>query len=263
MVKVGNIEFEGDMRSDTEGSDWIKAKLLDEDPGPIYLQAWGGTNTIARALKAIEDQYRGTDAWDSIYTKVSQKAVIYTILDQDATYRDYIAPSWPNLRIFYNANQFWCFAYPWKQQVPEAWHPYLEGDFMGTHIIKEHGPLLERYYSYGDGQKQEGDPEHRHGDLELFNELPEAKAWSGPFNPYDFISEGDTPAYLHLVDVGLGNLEPGEDVWYPRIRLPIAGKMEPQPWITIPFARLRMRRIHKPAGSRRSKAILLPERIGA
>lgn len=164
IITVGNIDFEGAMEKDTEGSDWIKAKLLDDNPEPIYLQAWGGTNTIARALKSIEAEYADTEGWEDIYRKVSQKAIIYTILDQDATYRQYISQAWPEVRVFYNANQFWCLAYPWKQAVPEEWHEWLEGDFMENHIIKNHGPLMEKYYSYGDGQKQPGDPEHVHGD---------------------------------------------------------------------------------------------------
>ncbi len=49
LVKVGNIDFEGEMAVDTEGSNFIKAKLLDDNMEPIYLQVWGGTNTIARA----------------------------------------------------------------------------------------------------------------------------------------------------------------------------------------------------------------------
>lgn len=207
LVRVGNIDFEGSMDRDTEGSDWIKAKLLDNNPEPIYLQVWGGTNTIARALKSIEEDYRGTEQWDAVYRKVCEKAVIYAILDQDATYRNYIAPRWPDLKIYYNSNQFWCFAYTWKQAVPHVWHRYLQGPFMQEHILDSHGPLLKKYYAYGDGQKQAGDPEHIHGiALDSFNQSRMGKAW-GPFEPYDFISEGDSPAYLHLVGVGLGNLE--------------------------------------------------------
>ncbi len=207
LIKVGNIDFEGEMAVDTEGSDFIMEKLLDDDMSPLYLQVWGGTNTIARALKSIEDQYGGTDQWESVYRKVCEKAVIYAILDQDATYRKYIAGSWPDVKVFYNSNQFWCFAYPWKLQVPEAWHSYLEGEFMREHIIQGHGPLMEKYYSYGDGQHQEGDPEHIHGThLDSINATGFGRAL-GPFQPYDFISEGDSPAYLHLVDVGLDNLD--------------------------------------------------------
>lgn len=201
QVRVGNIDFEGEMEVDTEGSDFIKAKLLDDELEPIYLQVWGGTNTIARALKSIEDQYKGTGDWEKVYKKVNDKAIIYAILDQDATYRKYIAPNWPELKIYYNSNQFWCFAYPWKQSVPEAQHYLFEGKFMGEEIINNHGPSLKQYYSYGDGQKQAGDDEHIHGDP---SKLENAQ-W-GTFGVYDFISEGDTPAYLHLVDVGLDNL---------------------------------------------------------
>lgn len=201
VVRVGNIDFEGEMEADTEGSDFIKAKLLDDEMEPIYLQVWGGTNTIARALKSIEDQYKGTPDWHSIYKKVIDKAIIYAILDQDATYRKYIAPNWPDLKIYYNSSQFWCFAYPWKRAVPETQHYLFEGKFMGDEIINNHGPLLKQYYSYGDGQFQIGDDEHIHGDSTKIKNFQ----W-GSFGVYDFISEGDSPAYLHLVDVGLDNL---------------------------------------------------------
>jgi hypothetical protein len=201
VVRVGNIDFEGEMEVDTEGSDFIKAKLLDDELEPIYLQVWGGTNTIARALKSIEDQYKSTPEWDKIYKKVIDKAIIYAILDQDATYRKYIAPNWPDLKIYYNASQFWCFAYPWKRAVPETQHYLFEGKFMGDEIINNHGPLLKQYYSYGDGQFQVGDDEHIHGDSTKIKNFQ----W-GSFGVYDFISEGDSPAYLHLMDVGLDNL---------------------------------------------------------
>lgn len=201
LVKVGNIDFEGEMEQVTEGSEWIKAKLLDSDPEPIYLQAWGGTNTIARALKSIEEQYAGEKNWPSIKSKISKKAIIYTVMDQDATYKKYIGGHWPQIRVFYNAQQFASFAYPWKREMPKATQSYFEGTYMGPKIIQNHGPLLQMYYSYGDGQKQPGDEEHIHGDP---TKLKDAQ-W-GSFSPYDFISEGDSPAFLHLVDVGLNNL---------------------------------------------------------
>jgi hypothetical protein len=198
---VGNIDFEGSMARDTEGSDFIKAKLLDDDPAPLYLQVWGGTNTIARALRSIEDQYRDTPAWEDIYQKVSDKAIIYAVMDQDATYREYVAPHWPAIRIFYNSSQFAGLAYPWQRVVPDTLHYLLKGDFMGGEIINDHGPLLKQYYSYGDGQQQAGDDEHIHGDSTRL----QGAQW-GDFGRYDFISEGDSPAYLHLIDVGLNNL---------------------------------------------------------
>ncbi len=200
VTRIGNIDFEGEMEKDTEGSDFIKEKLLDNTTEPIYLQAWGGTNTIARALKSIEDQYKNSAQWDAIYRKVSDKAIIYTILDQDATYRKYISVNWPDVKIYYNASQFWCFAYFWKRAVPEPWHKYLQGSFMGS-IINNSGPLLKLYYSYGDGNPPAGELEDIYSDPEKTKN----NMW-GSFTQYDFISEGDSPAFFHLIDVGLDNL---------------------------------------------------------
>ena len=202
LVKVGNIDFEGEMEKITEGSEWIKAKLLDSNPAPIYLQAWGGTNTIARALKSIEEQYSKTKDWEQVYDKVSKKAIIYTVMDQDATYKNYIGKHWPKLLTFYNSTQFAAFAYPWKKMIPQSMQSYFEGPFMSSKIILNHGALLAMYYSYGDGKKQVGDPEHTHGDLSKIKNTQ----W-GSFEQYDFISEGDSPAFLQLVDVGLNNLD--------------------------------------------------------
>ena len=49
-VYVGNILNVGEMEEDSPGADRIVQVLLDDRPGPVYLQAWGGTNTIAKAL---------------------------------------------------------------------------------------------------------------------------------------------------------------------------------------------------------------------
>ena len=198
LVKVGNIEFEGEMEKITEGSELIKQKLMDEsDAEEIYLQAWGGTNTIARALKSIEEENSGKPNWTAIKSRISKKAIIYTIMDQDATYKKYIGVNWPEIRVFYNAIQFACMAYPWKRQVPKSFQKYFEGTFMGP-LINNQGPLLKKYYSYGDGQKQEGDEEHIHGNLEKITK-------DGIYKQFDFISEGDSPAFLHLMDTGLDN----------------------------------------------------------
>ena len=199
VVRVGNITFEGEMERDTEGSDLIKEVLLDGDPAPVYLQAWGGTNTIARALKSIEDTYRDTPQWEDVYESVSKKAVIYTILDQDATYRKYIAPRWPDVRILYNSAQFWSFAYPWPEVVPDSLQTYLSGPWFAENIKFDHGPLLAEYYLWGDGRMIPGDAENRRGLLEETRNRGRTQ--------YDFISEGDSPAFLYLLDVGLRSPE--------------------------------------------------------
>src|SRR5262245_51504560 len=68
---VGNITNVSEMEQDTPGADRIVSVLLDERPGPVFLQAWGGTNTIAKALATIQKQHPGD------VERVSQKAVLF------------------------------------------------------------------------------------------------------------------------------------------------------------------------------------------
>lgn len=199
VIRVGNIDFEGEMARDTDGSNLIKQVLLDVVADPVYVQIWGGTNTLARALKSIEDQYKGKDEWAEISKRVSDKLVIYAVLDQDDTYKKYIEPNWPGVRVLYNAAQFWNFAYPWPRVVPLPLQPFLRGAWFRENIKFDHGPLLSNYYLWGDGTRIHNDPEHDMGDTLVMKKYK--------MTPYDFISEGDSPAYFHLIDVGLGNLD--------------------------------------------------------
>ncbi|MBM1107775.1 DUF1593 domain-containing protein [Aurantibacter crassamenti] len=223
IVKVGNIDFEGEMSKDTEGSDFIKSILLNNNNEPIYLQAWGGNNTIARALFSIEEEFSDSPSWQKIHKSVSEKTIIYNILDQDITLEKYISKKWPNIKILNNLNQFWSVAYNWKKEVPKDFHPFLEGDFMDEHIINNHGPLTKMYYAYGDGQKLEGDETHTHGDTTKMK-----NTFWGDFEKYDFISEGDSPAFLHLIEVGLDNLKnPSNGGWGGRLE---QSKIHPNRW---------------------------------
>ena len=220
LVKVGNINFEGDMTEPTEGSNWIKNLLLDNNPQPIYLQIWGGANTVARALKSIEEENKGKANWPEIYQKVSQKAILYNILDQDATYQKYIKPNWPDIRMYNNFKQFWCLAYPWPRVVPAELQPYLRGEFMYKNIIHNYGPLTANYYSWGDGKRIAADSDHIQGAQE---EMAKQK-----MTQYDFISEGDSPSYFQLIDVGLMNLEhPEYGGWGGRM---VVSKNNPRHW---------------------------------
>lgn len=199
MIRIGNIDFEGEMSKDTPGSDYLKKIILDKDESPLYIQIWGGTNTVARALKSIEDQYKKTPDWSKIEALVSHKVILYAVLDQDATYKKYIEPNWPNIRVLYNASQFWNFAYPWPKVVPQPLQVWLRGPWFEENIKFNHGPLLSTYYLWGDGTAIANDPENDQGDAVAMRKNGMIK--------YDFISEGDSPAYFHLIDVGLGNLE--------------------------------------------------------
>ena len=59
----GNITEPGEMDTDTEGSLLIKECIMDEREDLLFLQVWGGTNTIAAALRSIEEEYKDTDQW--------------------------------------------------------------------------------------------------------------------------------------------------------------------------------------------------------
>src|SRR5215831_10924419 len=70
-IRWGNVEFDGDYSTDTDGSNLIKSLLLDNRSGPLFVTAQGGQSTIARTLKSIYDQYGKTPQWDAIREKVS------------------------------------------------------------------------------------------------------------------------------------------------------------------------------------------------
>jgi hypothetical protein len=201
-VRIGNIDFENSMDRDTPGSDLIKQLLLDDDRRPLYLQAWGGTNTIARALKSIEDQYAGNRRWPRIKEKVSRKAVILASGFQDETYAQYIAPSWPLIRVEnlqagygtwgYNCN----FGGRGNVRGLPADRQYFQGAWIKANI--QIGPLGSLYRSWLDGQAMPGDQ------LDVFGDPVKAQTgWCPPLSPYDFLSEGDNVAFLPLLDTGI------------------------------------------------------------
>jgi hypothetical protein len=166
-VCVGNITNVGEMEKDTPGADRIVRVLLDEKPGRVYLQAWGGTNTIAKALRTIQTQY--ADQMD----KVSQKAVVFIILDQDDTFRKYIEPNWPKLQVLGSFRQFSTLAYSWANLIPYPHKALFERPWMEGYITVDRGPL------------------------------------AGAYEPNNgaFRSEGDSPSFMHEIEVGLRSLE--------------------------------------------------------
>ena len=46
VTKWGNCVFEGDYSYDTDGSNLIKENILDDKPGPLFIQAWGGSSSM-------------------------------------------------------------------------------------------------------------------------------------------------------------------------------------------------------------------------
>jgi hypothetical protein len=199
---IGNIDFEGEMDHDTDGSNLIRSLLLNADPRPLYLQAWGGTSTIACALKTIEEQYSNSRQWAQTKDTVSRKAVVLASGFQDETYADYIALHWPQIRVEQlddgqKTRAYNCDSFPGYIRGLPADHVYFTGDWIKANI--QIGPSGKLYRSWLDGQYMPGDPK------DIFGDLVKAACsdWCKPLNPYDFLSEGDTVAFNPLLSTGI------------------------------------------------------------
>jgi hypothetical protein len=129
---------------DTDGSKLIVNVLLDSNPAPVWLLAWGGTNTIAQALYRIK-QSHAADA-----SRALAKAMIYAISTQDDT-ANYIRDHVPEV-VFILDGQFWpVWAYQnWNYH---EYGSYTNPTWKSTHIVG-HGALADRYYTSG---VEEGD----------------------------------------------------------------------------------------------------------
>jgi len=186
QVFVGNIAYEGDMSEPTPGSNRIVEVLLDDDPSPVWLQAWGGSNTIARALKTIQEEH------PERAKEVSRKARLFLIAEQDDTLARYIRPEWPEVQVLLSDwPSFEAIAYPWKKIMSKELQRYFDRDWMTANILENHGPLCAMY-----------------------------EAADGAFR-----SEGDTPSFLHVIPTGLrsdehpafggwgGRFAPSRGVW--------------------------------------------------
>jgi len=167
--KVGNIAAVGEDEVRSEGAELIANVLLDEtDPRPVWVQAWGGTNTIARALRIVREEHP-----DEV-GRVAEKLRLFLIWEQDETYQSSIRPFWESLGVtVIIADQFDAMAYIWRKAIPEDLHAYFEPAWTREHLLENHGPLASAYESLDGG----------------------------------FHAEGDTPAFLHAMPNGLSSVQ--------------------------------------------------------
>lgn len=202
-IREGNVEFDGDTSKDTPGSNLIKDVLLDDGPGPVYLQAWGGQSTIARALKAIELQYGGSPQWPQIFDKVSRKAIIQAFGDQDNTNASYIKPEWPGIEFRQMATGTW--GYGARGVVRPEFAQYLSAAWTRENVSSV-GPFGAFYRVWRDGKQMVPGDVFDYFGLDLPVEELRAKGyrvWTPPQEKGAWISEGDTSTFMNLVDNGL------------------------------------------------------------
>ncbi|TKX22520.1 hypothetical protein C1H76_5303 [Elsinoe australis] len=204
IVKIGNVDFDSEMSKDTDGSELIKELIFDRDPRTLYLQAWGGTNTIARALKSIEDEQSSEPRWNSTKAYISAKVVILASGFQDNTYMEYLAPNWPALRVeeLSAAYDTWGFNCNTTglgniRGLPDN-NIYYQGSWIKANI--QTGPLGSLYRSWLDGQTTFGGGDQ----LDVFGDPEKAPfGWCKPMKKYDFLSEGDNVVFNPLLTTGL------------------------------------------------------------
>lgn len=205
-IRWGNVEFDGDISKDTPGSDLIKTLLLDDEPGPLYLLAWGGQSTIARALKSIQERYEGTPQWSAICQKVSRKAILSPSGDQDDTYATYIHPNWPQIKSLPAGVGGVALAYGAGATVSAADAVYYGADWTG-HNISSRGAFGSLYRVWGDGKQMvKGDRFDYFGFSGYSADSLRAMGyvvWTPPRPKGEFIAEGDTFTFLNLLDNGL------------------------------------------------------------
>jgi len=152
---------------DSPGSDAIVKVLERPDNDPVWFTVWGGPNTLAQALWKIKEEKPASEA-----ARIFKKVRVYTISDQDDS-GPWIRKNFPD--IFYvvtpgynYSNATWLgMAFPSPGSAAEV----TSNAWLADNIQQGHGPLGAAY------------PDVAYG------------------------MEGDTPAFLNLVDNGLSDPE--------------------------------------------------------
>ena len=170
MVDRAPIYADAPPYRDTKGSDLIIEKLLDADPRPVYISMWGGGTMVAHAFWKLKNEYP-----NSAFEQAVDKARMYFISYQEEGtgggqwLRDEI-PEAQNI-LDYQFVDTWNYRprsdQPYEDMMGKAW--------LQTNVTQNHGPLGSEYFWMGD------------------DEL--------------YVSEGDTPSFLWIVNNGLRSHE--------------------------------------------------------
>ncbi|TWU18768.1 DUF1593 domain-containing protein [Allorhodopirellula heiligendammensis] len=176
VMRVGN-ETESDLwiappdmhTKDTAGAQLIIDTLLDDDPRPVHVLSWGGANTTASALWKLKTDYP-KENFDYAVSRIR----IYCIWYQDGG-GSWIQENIPSACIYeaYGWDDVWdyeSYDHARKQgrvsASPPAIQAYMKDEWVNEHVKNGHGPL-------------------------------------GALTPQKYISEGDTPSFLNLINNGL------------------------------------------------------------
>jgi hypothetical protein len=210
-IRYGNIEFDGDFSKNSPGSDLIKSLMLDDKPGKLFITAWGGQSTIARALKSIQEEYENTTQWEVIKMKISRKVVLLPSGDQGDTYAKYIKPNWPDIeyRQFSGGPNY---SYGAQLRAKPADSVYLTAAWTKENV-SDRGPMGALYRVWGDGKQMvKGDRMDYFGLTGYTNEQLRKMGylvWMPVQQKGSWLGEGDDFTYMNMLGNGLRAYEAG------------------------------------------------------
>ncbi|HEX6223088.1 MAG TPA: nucleoside hydrolase-like domain-containing protein [Chryseolinea sp.] len=208
-IRHGNIEFDGDFSKDTPGSELIKSLILDDKPGKLFITAWGGQSTIARALKSIQDQYEHTTQWESIRANIFRKVVLLPSGDQDDTYAKYIKPHWGGIeyRRFTGGPNY---GYGAQLRASPEDAALLTPAWMKANVL-DRGVLGSLYRVWGDGKQMvKGDIMDYFGLTGHTDEQLRKMGYAVwmPVQPkHSWLGEGDNHTFMNMLGNGLRAFE--------------------------------------------------------
>lgn len=150
-------------KMDSPGSKALVAAILRDDDRPLWVNAWGGVNTLAQALFRLRESRSAKEM-----ARLSRKLWVYTISDQDDT-GPWIRANFPEVNyIVTPGGDYGSATWGGINHVIEGIdNSTISNKWISQHIQQSHGPLGAAY--------------------------PDV-AWG---------MEGDTPAYLSLIPNGL------------------------------------------------------------
>jgi len=179
VVKVGNenrndISTAPPLLTNSEGAQLIIKTLLDDDPRPVHILAWGGANTQANALWQIKHNH-SADEWK----KAAAKARLYCIWYQDGGGK-WIEENLPEIKIYQAGSPErdggWRYVWDYMSvdhyfkdrlsKNPPALQKIMDTLWLQQHIKLGHGQLCAAY-------------------------------------PQKYTSEGDSPSFMPLINNGL------------------------------------------------------------
>lgn len=138
LIPGGTIMMKPDDWADTPGSDKIVEVLLEDNPDPVFIQAWGGGNTAARAFYKLKTQYPND------YKRAVSKVTMYNIWYQDGA-GNYIENYHPDVTMLYCGS----FSGTWDYNSQKNTY-----DFVANNVKSNHGALgalyPQDYISEGD-----------------------------------------------------------------------------------------------------------------